>query len=124
MWEKPVTDRDSTARYNASDLNRVDANCAYLAQIFNVSISTRTWTRNDWPTPSEFARILSNINALKAAYPVAAQLPETPENPINRYDKANDIERILQGLKSAYDEAKMALNYTGEIYSGDTIGVI
>lgn len=131
-WIDPVFDRaqsdidDQTPKghYNADDLNRIEQDCEYLAGIFGVSVQTRTWSRTDFPTSDEFARILENLNALRAAYFVYQTTPTTPQNPVNEYHKANDIERILRDLYTLYEDNKRAVMYAGEPYAGQMIGVI
>ncbi len=132
MWIQPVYDRtqsdiddqDPKGHYNADDLNRIEQDCEYLAGIFGATISTREWTRTDFPTASEMERIRNNIETLRAAYIVYQTTPSTPSVPLNEYRKANDIERILNDLKMIYDANKSNVIYAGEAYSGQLIGVI
>ena len=131
-WIDPIYDRDQididgqTAKgyYNVADLNRIEQDCSYLADIFGVTIITRAWARTDFPTPGEFERILANLDTLRAAYFVYQSTPTTPENPVNDYHKANDIERILHDLYALYEDNKRAIMYAGELHAGQTIGVI
>lgn len=132
MWMQPIYDRtesdiaNKTAKghYNAADLNRIERNCDYLAEIFGVAIATREWTRSDFPTTPEMERIRGNIETLRATYIVYQTTPVTPLAPLNEYRKANDIERILNDLKVLYDDNKSNVIYAGEAYSGQLIGVI
>lgn len=132
MWIEPVFDRTQAdidnrtpkGYYNAADLNRIEQNCGYLAGLFGVSVITRPWNRTDFPTPSEFERILSNLNTLRDAYFVYQSTPTTPQNPVNEFHKANDIEQILRDLYTLYENNKRAITYAGEAYSGQMIGVI
>lgn len=124
MWQEPVCDRTAGSFYNASDLNRVEENCGYLAELFGAEIETKAWSRTDFPTVGELARILSNIDALRAVWHVFSTTPDTPPNPVNEFQKANDMEKILGDLKRFYDNGIEALCYTGDIYAGDMIGVI
>lgn len=131
-WIEPVYDRSQTdidnktpkGHYIVDDLNRIEQDCAYLAGIFGVTVSTRVWSRTDFPTPGEFERILANLNALRAAYFLYQTTPPTPQNPVNEYHKANDIEQILRDLYTLYEDNRRAVMYTGEPYAGQTIGVI
>lgn len=131
-WIEPVYDRSQTdidgqtakGHYNVADLNRIEQDCEYLAGIFGVTIRTRTWNRTDFPMPGEFERILSNLNTLRAAYFLYQTTPATPENPVNEYHKANDIEQILHDLYALYEDNKQAIMYAGEPYAGQMIGVI
>lgn len=131
-WIDPVYDRTQgdiasqtpKGYYNADDLNRIEQDCEYLAAIFGVALSTRAWARTDFPTPGEFERILANLNALRDAYFLYQTTPTTPQNPVNEYHKANDIEQILRDLYTLYEDNKRAVMYTGEPFAGQMIGVI
>lgn len=131
-WIEPVYDRTQTdidnktpkGHYNVDDLNRIEENCTYLAEFFGITVSTHTWSRTDFPTPGEFERILANLNTLRAAYFVYQTTPSTPQNPVNEYHKANDIEQILRDLYTLYEDNKRAVMYTGEPFAGQMIGVI
>ena len=132
MWVTPIYDRtqldvtNKTAKgyYNYVDLNRIEQDCDYLAALFGVSITTKTWTRTDFPTLSEMNRIKNNIDSVRNAYYTLPTTPTTPNTPYNAYGKANDIEQILNDLKALYDKNALDVFYTDEIYSGETIGVI
>jgi hypothetical protein len=131
-WIDPVYDRSQTdidnktskGYYNATDLNRIEQDCAYLAGIFGVTISTRAWARTDFPTPGEFDRILANLNTLRDAFFTYQNTPSTPHNPVNEFHKANDIEQILHDLYTLYEDNQRAVMYAGEPYAGQMIGVI
>lgn len=131
-WIEPVYDRSQTdidnktpkGHYNVDDLNRIEQDCEYLASVFGVAVIARAWSRTDFPSPGEFERILSNLNTLRAAYFLYQTTPATPENPVNEYHKANDIEQILHDLYALYEDNKQAVMYAGEPYAGQMIGVI
>ena len=132
LWARPVHDRTEAdvlnrapkAYCNAADLQRLEDNCAVLAELLGVSVETRSWQRTDWPTVSEFSRIRSNIQALRDAYYTLSATPPTPENPLNHWVKWNDAERILLDLYTLYHRNLEATNYTGEVFAGESIGVI
>jgi hypothetical protein len=132
LWVTPIYDRtqlditNKTAKgyYNYTDLNRIEQDCDYLASLFGISITTKTWTRTDFPTLSEMNRIKNNIDSVRNAYYTLPTTPTTPNTPYNAYGKANDIEQILNDLKALYDKNALDVFYTDEIYSGETIGVI
>lgn len=132
MWTNPIFDRTQTdillktpkAYFNATDLNRIESNCAHLANIFKVTVPTRLWSRTDFPTAAEFARIRNNILALRDAFVTYRTTPPTPALPLSEYSKVNDIEQILNDLYRLYEDNLQALTYAGEISSGETIGVI
>jgi hypothetical protein len=132
LWITPIYDRaqldvtNKTAKgyYNYIDLNRIEQDCDYLAVLFGVTITTKEWTRTDFPTLSEMNRIKNNIVAVRNAYHTYVNTPATPDTPYNTYLKANDIEKILNDIKALYDVNSQDVFYADEIYSGETIGVI
>jgi hypothetical protein len=132
MWITPIYDREQSdiinktekGHYNYADLNRIEQDCEYLAALFNVSITAKTWVRTDFPTPTEMTRIKNNITTVRNAYYTLPITPTTPNIPYNTYGKANDIEQILNDLKALYDTNAQDVFYADEIYSGETIGVI
>ena len=70
-----------------------------------------------------FNQILSDVDAIRNAYMVHANTPDTPAKPLNDFQKWNDIEKIL------YDVYEILLNnfnyYCGnEIYAGDEMGLL
>lgn len=131
-WIKPIYDRaqsdidnqTSKGHYNADDLNRIEQDCAYLADALGVTVQTRAWSRTDFPTPGDFERILANLNTLRNAFFTYQTTPSTPQNPVNDYHKANNIEQILHDLYALYEDNKRAVMHTGEPYAGQMIGVI
>lgn len=132
MWTVPVTDRTQEdidrrtpkAYCNAADLNRLEANCRVLAELLGVDTIIRDWSRRDWPTVSQLARIRDNIQTLRGAYYTQRTTPPTPENPLNHWEKWNAAERILLDIYTLYLRNLDAAHYTGEAYAGDMIGVI
>lgn len=131
-WEAPVIDRSEQdiinrtpkGFMNFSDLNRIEGNCEILGEWFDVGISTRTWSRNDFPAVSEFERIRNNIISLREAYYTLPMTPDTPDSPLTSWSKINDIEQILFDLHDLYLKVLQSLYYVGEIYAGEEIGVI
>jgi hypothetical protein len=120
-----IVNRTPKAYCNVSDVQRLDDNCSYLAELFGVSIvGHNVWEMNDFPTESEFARILQNISDLRLAYYTPVTTPATPENPLNEWGKWNDAEQILHDLYTLYMMNFSVVIRTGEAYAGETIGVI
>lgn len=64
-WQVPIYDRteaDVKAKadkcyFSAAMLNRIEGNLAYLADLFGVTIQTKTWVSTDFLTPSQMQRI-------------------------------------------------------------------
>ena len=131
-WVTPVTDRteeDILARtpkvqWLAENLNRLEGNCVVLAELLGVRVTTRAWERTDFPTVTQLSRIRGNIDALRQAYRTYATTPQTPDDPLNTWQKWNDAERILADLYDLYNKTLAAILRLGEGYAGDEIGVI
>lgn len=95
------TDR---AYIDFKDLNRVEEACKYLANIFNVNISTKEWVMEDFRTQSEMDRLLHNIKLVRKAYFTKANTPATPSKiTYESIYQANDIEKILKDLNDMYE---------------------
>lgn len=83
--------------YNYTDLNRVEAAAAELAEMLGLSLVTKTdWTLWDIPTTSDMDRYLSNIVAIRDACPGEAEFPDLPSTMNSlTYESANNIEKVL-----------------------------
>lgn len=120
-----ITDRTG-GYYNASDLNRVGASVAYLAERlqsagYSAAVLPKTdWTAADVPNVSQMTTYLDNISAIRGALSV---LPTTPAVPPDMdkltAQEANDIEKILQDVDWLITNMMAAYHYSGEIYSGE-----
>lgn len=108
---------------NASDLNRIESNTAVIAQMVGTQVITKEWTSSDIPRESDYFRIRENIQHIRDAWYVVAGLPPTPTQPLNTYQKWNDIEKILHDLYYSYE--KIIGYFCGtEVYAGEGIGII
>lgn len=103
--------------YNHSDLNRVEAAVAELADRLSFNLETKTdWTTWDIPKPADINRILGNIATIRFWVALPDGIPETPTSLDNMtYVTANNIEIILGALAAAVD----ASVESGEVYSGE-----
>ena len=93
---KDLQDDTDKAYISYADLNRVENACKYLADLFGISIKTKTWLMSDFRTESEMERIRSNILLLKKSYydlPGATDVPNVIT--YTNIKQANDIEKIL-----------------------------
>lgn len=105
--QKAVWNAGMKGALNASDLNRIENNIQYLAsvlELYNLNIKTN-WQMSDVPRNNDFNRILSNLNALKDKFHLKydISLPETPNLPLNSYEKINDIENILYIINQSFN---------------------
>ena len=109
--------------YNATDLNRVEEWCEYLANTltsysYPVTIKVKKdWHISDFPNEVEVERIRRNVNALKQAYYSFTQIPENLE--YMTWKKANSIEKILNEIDTLINNMIASFYYSGEIYAGE-----
>lgn len=117
-----VAARNEKGTYNATDLNRVDAACADLAEQlrscgYAVAVSTRSeaWTMEDIPTPEEMDTYLRNVRSIREVLSLAASVPGVPGS-MRRltHEEANDIERVLEAVSAALERLRVVLPRAGQ----------
>jgi hypothetical protein len=94
------TTSDLKGFLNPSDLNRIEGNTQYLADLLDVSGLTYklNWSYSDCITVSAQSRIIGNVQELVTASGVS-NTPEIPTT-IMKYDNLNAIEQILFMIKA------------------------
>lgn len=122
--QKDIEENTAKAYLNAKDLNRIEKDIEILAEYLNVDVTVKTWEIGSLPRASDFTRILENVKLLVDAYMVREDTPVAPVQPLNTYQKWNDIEHILHDLFWIYIGNLNNIYYCGEIGCGDEIGVI
>ena len=144
-WVAPITDRtaddvayarqhrssatDNKGALNASDLNRIEGDCRYLAdQIaaygYSISITTKTdYAMSGWPAQAQLNRIRDNIEALQAAYYTLAGSPTMDFTTSIDWQDVNDIEQNLQNLKILIERMVEGFRRCGSFsfYSGTAV---
>lgn len=121
MWNQPIYDRTindvrnkTTKGYlNYTDMNRIEGNIGYIAELMGISLTTKTWTTLTIPTSADFDRIKSNIETLESHIDFTTY-NALPDDPINTYDKVNKIEMMVETIKGDFDIVMGASMYTGE----------
>ena len=108
---------------NYTDLNRIESNSAELSQMVGISISTpkTNWTMMDIPTQKDFQRIRDNVQKIRSSNYIHSDTPVTPQLPLNRYEKINDIEKILLDVYDMYTRNMAAIYYIDELYDEDDL---
>lgn len=121
-----VTDRaDGNTYYNYSDLNRVEAKTAEVAELLTAqgyvtTVDVKTdWTMTDFPTQTEMQRYLGNVkkcinNFCKMP---GITLPDTMDR--LDYIGANNIEKTLVGIEKLLEYMLAVMRYSGTFYSGN-----
>lgn len=126
--EPLITDRTAadigvTAKgfYNTSDIARINSYISYLSDALELGLTVNNVALGQKLTRAEMQSILNNINAIRAAWYVASDTPNTPQ-PFNwDYQKANDIEKILLALDEFYQSVQIDKLYSGTFRAGHQI---
>lgn len=127
-----LTDEESAAyyaglrgHYNLSDLNRVEAAVAKLAELlrgygYAVSVEVKTdWAVGDVMRYDDIVRYLANVAAIRNAFPASADTPDavTIDRWIN-FAAANDIERLLYEVEQTVNGAAGIFRRCGTFSAG------
>ena len=109
--------------FNLSDVKRNENNCYVIAQLLNISLVTCKDNLPAYPDKTYIDSLLKNVTALRNAGYRYVETPEVPQQPINTYQKINDIEKILHDIYEVYNSN--FVHYAGEeIYAGQNIGLL
>lgn len=121
-----VTNRaDGNTYYNYSDLNRVEAKTAEVAELLTAQGYVTTvdvkidWKMTDFPTQTEMNRYLGNV---KKCINNFCQMPGvTLPDTMDRLDYigANNIEKTLVGIEKLLEYMLAVMRYSGTFYSGN-----
>lgn len=133
-WTTPITDRTeadvanktSKGVINAADMNRIEGNVAVISALGAVSITTPVtdWDYTDYPLESDHTRIINNTTALRSALMVYDDTPDIPSSPLNTWSKFNDLEQNISDMYTILTGNIEMRFFAGEVYAGETIGVI
>ena len=110
---------------NASDLNRIEGNCAYLSELlhscgYTSHVTVKTdWAMTDVPTLAEFTRIRDNITELMRAYAQAEDMPDMRTDSRTDYVEINNMEFDLYRINEMIANMKAIYIYSGELYGGE-----
>lgn len=126
--EPLITDRTSAdigvtvkGFYNTSDIARINSYISYLSDELGLGLTVNNVTLGQKLTRAQMQSIIDNVNAIRAAWYVASDTPNTPQ-PFNwDYQKANDIEKILLALDEFYQSVKIDKLYSGTFRAGSQI---
>ena len=109
---------------NADDINRIENNTETIADKIAVPVTVKSWPVGGLPRVSDYKRIRDNVERIRQGYGIRSDTPATPEQPLNTYQKWNDIERILFDVNDLYDRTENARAYCGEIFAGEGVGIL
>lgn len=108
---------------NTTDLKRIENDIAIIGKLIGIELVTYQDNLPEIPNAAYFTNLLYNMEQLRACGYLHADTPMVPAQPINTYQKLNDIERILFDIYSIYNTN--FFYYCGnEIYCNDEIGFL
>lgn len=110
---------------NLLDLNRIEGNIAYLAELmesysYSPNIHGKQWSRVDMPNQDDMSRIVENIRALISAFYSPDNPPQLPTTMLS-YSDINAIEENLYLIKEILDCMVSSFKKVGTIKSGSTM---
>lgn len=124
-WTKngfPSETPDLKGCLNASDLNRIEGNTAYLSETlteygYPSSVETKTWGRDGLPNRGDVDRVIGNVRSVIESFYTHPSAPPLPSSML-RYEEINSIEHNLYLLKELLDSMIPSFRLSGTIESG------
>lgn len=121
-----VTAKNEKGTYGASDLNRVGAAINYVAdKLREMGYAPRVspksdWSDLEWLTPNASAAYLADLEELRRQFAMMQTTPGVPDD-MERltYQKANNIEKILEDINFLLTKASNSWFFGGELFSGE-----
>jgi len=124
-----VTDRTAGAKYNYTDLNRVESAFVYLRDSLNgefgvaLNLTIKTdWVRADLGQLGAQAlmeQYRQNVVAIRGAITQMAETPATPDSMrFLTVQEVNDIEKILQDVEWLLNRMPFAFCHSGTFQAG------
>lgn len=119
--KKEWLETDLKGALNYSDLIRIQNNIQFLSDVLELNLMIGSVP--ELPDKAFYENILLNVGCVRKAYSIHSTTPQTPEEPLNLWQKWNDLEQILK------DVHEILLNnfsyYCGnEIYAGENSGLL
>lgn len=123
ITDRTAADIGATAKgfYNTSDISRINSYISYLSDELGLGLTVNNVALGQKLTRAQMQSIIDNVNAIRAAWYIASDTPNTPQ-PFNwDYQKANDIEKILLALDEFYQSVQVDKLYSGTFRAGHQI---
>lgn len=120
-----IVTQDLKGCLNASDLNRIEGNIAFLTERlieygYPVSTYGKTWERGGMPNELDVERIITNVRALVRACYTPGDSPSVPSS-LRDYSSVNAVEENLWLIKEIIDVMVASFRKSGTFYSGSTL---
>lgn len=107
--------------YNVSDIQRINSYIQYLSDVLGLNLTVTDVSLGQALTRIQMQSIIDNVNAIRAAWYVANDTPQTPIAVNWDYVKANNIEKILKVLDEFYQSVQIDKLYSGTFRAGHQI---
>ena len=107
--------------YNVSDIQRINSYIEYLSDVLGLNLTVTDVSLGQALTRAQMDDIINNVNAIRAAWYVASDTPQTPIAVNWDYVKANNIEKILKALDEFYQSTQIDKLYSGTFRAGNQI---
>lgn len=116
-----VTTGTKKGFYNVSDIQRINSYIQYLSDVLGLNLTVTDVSLGQALTRTQMQSIIDNVNAIRAAWYVANDTPQTPIAVNWDYVKANNIEKILKVLDEFYQSVQIDKLYSGTFRAGNQI---
>lgn len=108
---------------NRSDYLRIENNIKLLSDVLELNLTTYVDAVPKFPTETYYTNLISNVEAIRAAYAIHGDTPATPSAPLTDYEKWNNVEKILADVYECLN-ANFHYYCGSEIYAGDNTGLL
>lgn len=107
---------------NRDDIERILFNIDAIEQLTGFDSGKPVGEIPEIPWESYIQDIRDAVNTIRNWQTASFRMPETPNLPINTYQKMNDLEKILYMVYTMYKN--MVMYYSDEIYCDEPLGMI
>lgn len=116
-----VSQRTEKGLYNVKDIQRINSYIQYISDELELNLTVTDIILGEKLTKSKMQSIIDNVNKIRSVWYVASDTPQTPLPVSWNYQKANNIEKILQALYDFVESVKIDHLYSGMFSAGKQI---
>ena len=109
---------------NTSDLKRMENAVYVIGKLLGLDLKTNKDSLPEIPDTLYFRTLLKNVARLRETNYLKRNTPKLPEEPLNTWQKINDVEHILHDIYAVYNVNNSRHQYCGEICSGEENGLL
>lgn len=119
--EKDILEKTSKGYYNINDIQRINSYISTIADFLGLSLEINDVFLGEQISNEKMQKILDNIKEIRRVWYVAEDTPATPLPLRWDYNKANDVEKILQALYDFVVSSQHEKIYSGAFVAGNQI---